>query len=174
MRNSKVSAGKKPNAWQSSSHRSPFFQNLMDCRLPLSFSYLHPSNASSFRWRALFLWLRLRPEAQEQLRQIFHARPTQTLQSSRLLERSRHGTPLFVIPPQLRLEAFYRNMLIQGSFRGTLKLSLPMVSLVWMPLQIIEHPLLAPVQAHFAQRAGRVWKNNCKTRACGSSAFLRS
>ncbi len=56
-------------------------------------------------------------------------------------------------------------MLISSCFRDTLKLSLPVVSLVRLALQIIEHTLLAPVEAHLRQRAQRMRKNNCKTRA---------
>ena len=35
-------------------------------------------------------------------------------------------------------------------FHGTLKLSLPVVSLVWMFIYVIEYTLLATIEAHFA------------------------
>ncbi len=69
------------------------------------------------------------------------------------LENGHDGAPLLVVPPELVFELHCCNMIISNVFRNGPKLLLPMVSLLWMALQIIEHSLLVPVKTHFAQRA---------------------
>jgi hypothetical protein len=46
-------------------------------------------------------------------------------------------------------------MFIGNGFGDRLKLILPKVSLIPMTLQVIEHPLLAPIEAHRATVRGR-------------------
>ena len=123
----------------SNSHRSPTAAR----------SRLKTSSHGSFRGRFL-LGSRLDPQAQQQLGETLHAGPPQTFVLRRFLESGYHRAAFLIVPPKLRFKSFNCNLFIGSLFRGTLKLSQPEVSLVWMPLQIIKDSLLAPVQAHFA------------------------
>ena len=104
------------------------------------------SNVKLMRW--LFLRPRLHPQPQEQFGEILHAGAPASFKTHGLAEILHDFAALQVVPPKLRLEGFNYNLLTGIVFRGALKLSLPELSLVWMSLQVIKYPLLAPVQAH--------------------------
>ena len=76
----------------------------------------------------------------------------------RISKRRHYGAPLLIVAPQILLESHCHKMLIRGRFRGRLKLSLPVVSLVKVALQVIEYPLFTPVEAHFANVCGEFRK----------------
>ncbi|MDP3073143.1 MAG: hypothetical protein Q8N18_22810 [Opitutaceae bacterium] len=107
----------------------------------------------------------LRPQPQEQFCQVLHAGPGEPLIRRRSLERGHHRTSLQVVSPQLRLDKIHRKSLISSIPQYLLKLFLPVVSLVLMTLQIIEHALLAPVKAHAATVGGVIRKTTANVPA---------
>lgn len=66
----------------------------------------------------------------------------------RLFEDRDERTPLLIVSPQFWLEPDNRNMIATGRLHHRTQLLLPMLSLVDMPIQIIENALFTPIQAH--------------------------
>jgi len=68
----------------------------------------------------------------------------------RLLEGGRHGAPLQIVAPQVRLQSQRRGMLIRKFPQSRPHFFLPMLSFLPLGLQVVEEALLATVQAHAA------------------------
>ena len=63
----------------------------------------------------------------------------------RVFQNGHHFTAFLIISPQLGIELHCRNMFISACFGNSLKLFLPVMSLIRMALKVIEHPLLVTV-----------------------------
>jgi len=90
------------------------------------------------------------PESQKMLSQVLHARSSQTFPRHRVPEIPDHRTPLLVIMPQFRLQPVGRRMRLDQRRSDTLNLILPVMSLLGVPLDVIENALFRAVKAHAA------------------------
>jgi hypothetical protein len=91
-----------------------------------------------------------RPKSDQQLGQIAHAGSPKSLESNGFLENGSHRAALFVVAPEFGFEALSGGVIILGGATRRLNFSLPEVSFLHMSLQVIKHPLLAPVETHGA------------------------
>jgi len=103
-----------------------------------------------------------RPQAQEVLREIAHARPAQALPAGYLSKRRGHPTPLLEISPQFDLQLDRRRMIIHRSCSSFLNFVRPELSLVRVRLNVVKNHLLTAIEAHAGNLARRLVKTTAK------------
>lgn len=121
------------------------------------------------RVRTRRFWPRRGPKPDQQFRQVPHTSSLKSLIFNCFLKNSGHRTPFLVVPPEFGLQSMGGGMVIRSRTAGRLNFSLPEVSFLNMPLQVIKHPLFAPIETHGANVEARCRKTTGK--AAGTAAL---
>lgn len=109
-----------------------------------------PRRKVSFNFACDRFWFRpgCRPEPDEILGEVAHAGAPEAFTLRGLLEGGNHRAALDVVAPQLDLQTVRRPVVIRRPPDFGTNFFLPILSLLHMPLEVIENHLLAAVQTH--------------------------